>query len=330
LNYYGSHRRLLGNSRSAIVAAIEIYNKPRFSYRNEVFVQLLINSWELFFKALLSKNRQKIYYPKKRDTSYRTLSLNDAYNRSLKYWPSDIDYEAVWLNIAHLQLYRDKAVHFYNVAGFGSVVYMLAQTSIKNYHDMQVAIFGVGMDDEINWELLPLSFAPSKQAIDYLSGSADRSSENNPAVQDFLQSLRDSSKNLEASEGDTGRLLTIIDVSLHSTKKLKSADIAMGIQSSDSGSYTGAIVVSKKVDPNDSYPFRQKELLSAASKKGKELTPYDFQSIVYKYNMRPDTNYCWKDKLVNTYRWSPAALQFVLSLTDSEIQEARAEYGSRS
>jgi hypothetical protein len=35
----------------AAVAAIEIYNKPTFSYREEAFALLMTNAWELLFKA---------------------------------------------------------------------------------------------------------------------------------------------------------------------------------------------------------------------------------------------------------------------------------------
>jgi hypothetical protein len=60
VNYFGSYRRLLANSRAAILAAIEIYNKPQIAYRDEVFVILLVNAWELLFKAMLSKGRRRL------------------------------------------------------------------------------------------------------------------------------------------------------------------------------------------------------------------------------------------------------------------------------
>ncbi|WP_373692440.1 DUF3644 domain-containing protein [[Mycobacterium] kokjensenii] len=66
VNYRGSSRRLLGNSMSAMLAAIEIYNKPRFPYRDEVAVVMLINARELILKAVLSKSGSSIYYPKRR------------------------------------------------------------------------------------------------------------------------------------------------------------------------------------------------------------------------------------------------------------------------
>ena len=44
-------KELLDRSISAMVAAIEIYNKPGFQYRNESFCILSINAWELLVKA---------------------------------------------------------------------------------------------------------------------------------------------------------------------------------------------------------------------------------------------------------------------------------------
>ena len=35
MNYRGSYRHLLRNAKAAMLAAIEIYNKPRFDYREE-------------------------------------------------------------------------------------------------------------------------------------------------------------------------------------------------------------------------------------------------------------------------------------------------------
>jgi len=42
---------LANKSVQAAVAAIEIYNKPNFSYREEAFALLMANAWELLLKA---------------------------------------------------------------------------------------------------------------------------------------------------------------------------------------------------------------------------------------------------------------------------------------
>ena len=44
-------KELLDRSIAAMIAAIEVYNKPSFPYRAETFSILAINSWELLFKA---------------------------------------------------------------------------------------------------------------------------------------------------------------------------------------------------------------------------------------------------------------------------------------
>ena len=141
MNYSGSWRRLIGNSRSAMLAAIEIYNKPQFEYRDEILAQLLINSWELLLKGMVSKSHHSIYYRKVRGQPYRTLSWSDAFNRARSSWPSSVPPDAACQNLELLGTYRDNAVHFYNEIGFGVIVYSLAQTSISNYQRVLAQVF---------------------------------------------------------------------------------------------------------------------------------------------------------------------------------------------
>lgn len=52
-------QRFMQKAEAALVAAIEIYNKPDFRYREESFAILALNAWELLLKArLLSTNAQ--------------------------------------------------------------------------------------------------------------------------------------------------------------------------------------------------------------------------------------------------------------------------------
>lgn len=132
MNPSGSYRALLGNSMSAMLAGIEIYNKPRIEYRSECFVILLLNSWELLFKAICSKNRIRIFEPKERGKPHRTLKLWAAYEAAKGHFPPEIPTKAVAENIGRLVDYRNNAVHFYNEESLGVIIYGLAQTSIVN------------------------------------------------------------------------------------------------------------------------------------------------------------------------------------------------------
>jgi hypothetical protein len=54
-------KELLDRAVAATVAAIEIYNKPDFLYREEAFAVLAINGWELLLKAKwLADNGNKV------------------------------------------------------------------------------------------------------------------------------------------------------------------------------------------------------------------------------------------------------------------------------
>ena len=46
---------LLEKSIQAVLSAIELYNKPVFSYREESFSILMVNAWELLLKAKKAK-----------------------------------------------------------------------------------------------------------------------------------------------------------------------------------------------------------------------------------------------------------------------------------
>ena len=154
MNITGSYRALRSNSIAAILAAIEIYNKPQMFYRNECFSILLVNAWELLLKAILSKNKQRIFYPKETGQGYRSLTLQDTSEKVKPFFPSEISYEPVAQNIKVLTNYRNNSIHYYNQKGFDVIIYGLAQTSIINYRDLLLSIFKIDIANQMNINLL--------------------------------------------------------------------------------------------------------------------------------------------------------------------------------
>lgn len=265
MNYRGSYRHLLRNSESAMLAAIEIYNKPRLDYRDECFIILLLNSWELLLKAVLSKNKQSIFYPKKVKQPYRTLSLADAFSKAEKYSPAAVARLPVRRNLELLSTYRDNAVHFYNVVGFGAITYALAQTSILNFRDLMKSAFGADLGTKITWQLLPLGLSLPIDPITYIASKGKGGSKKpSAAVQQFIAELAAATAEVETAGADTGRLLTVFQVNLQSTKKISKADVVVGVQSAGSaGANEGPLAIVKPVDPNVSHPLRKSSRRSA-------------------------------------------------------------------
>jgi hypothetical protein len=329
MNYRSSYRKLLGNGRAALLSAIEIYNKPRIDYRDECFVILLLNAWELIVKAALSKNRQSIFYLKRRGEPYRTYSLTDAFRKMEPLLPATLSAEALRLNLELLGTYRDNAVHFYNTPQFGSVIYALAQTSIINLRDLLKAIFGLELSEDITWHLLPLGLDNPIDPIDYISGRKTNGKQS-VAVKQFLAQIAEASQTLEAHKQDTGRLLTVFKIKLESTKKIGDADLVVGVQKAGEGT-NGPLVVTKNVDPNITHPLRMTELVNAiGTLHGSAFTSGTFQAIAWKHGIKSSPAFCWKSSMGDLVRYSHDAVTFIRRLTLGDVELARTEYRERS
>ena len=326
MNYKGSYRKLLENSKAAMMAAIEIYNKPAFKYRDECVVILLLNAWELVLKALLSKNKRIIFYPKKRNQPYRTLSCQDALTNVRNYFPKEIPHLPVQRNLELLGTYRDNAVHFYNAESFRVVLYALAQTCIKNFRDLIEKSFGQRLEDEISWQLLPLGIRPPIDIISYISSDKDfTGKKKSDAVRHFLSELAKSANEIKSSGGDTGRLLTVFNVKLESIKKIGDADVVVGVTKGENSE--GPLTVIRNQDPNITHPLRQKTIVNEiANLHGMAFTPYIFQAVLWKYDLKGNSQYCWKaDEGVLT-KYSHDIVAFIKRLSRVDLDAAVNEY----
>lgn len=325
MNYRGSYRHLLANSKSALLAAIEIYNKPRITYRDECFVILLLNAWELFLKAIISKKRESIFYPKRRNEPYRTLSLDDALTKAEKLFPPKIPPLAVRRNLDLLSTYRDNAVHFYNEPMFGIVVYAIAQTSIVNFKDLLSELFSQDLSEEINWSLLPLGLNPPVDPIAYMSGKGSAAAKKSGAVKQFLLEIQAAADEVQQAGGDTGRVLTIFNVKLESTKKIDKADVLVGVSKPSEGS--GPLMVVKSVDPNVSHPLRQMDIVKEIpTLRGIKFTTHVFTALAWKFDLKSKPQYCWKSVEGLLTKYSPDATKWFQNLSEDDIKSALAGY----
>ncbi|MFH2049005.1 MAG: DUF3644 domain-containing protein [bacterium] len=326
MNYRGSYRHLKDNSKAALLSAIEIYNKPQIEYREECFVILLLNAWELLLKAMLSKKRIRIFYPKKRNQPYKTLSWKDALLEAEKFFPKDVDSLPVKRNLDLLSTYRDNAVHFYNQNEFFTIIYALAQTSIINYKDLLSKIFNEDLADCITWNLLPIGLEPPIDPITFISSkgkSVPKKKKN--AVAQFLTILSESTDEIVKANLDTGRLLTIFNVRLESTKKIKKADFVVGITKSTSTD--GPLTVVKTADPNVTHPLRRMEILEKLPLiAGIKLNSYVFQAIIWRYDIKQKNNYCWIANEGNLTKYSRDLITLLKSLSKQKINEAVESY----
>lgn len=179
------YRTLAQKALAASVAAIEIYNKPSFSYREETFAILMINAWELLLKARIVQTRggkwQAVYvrearrkkdgtksklmtFKRNRSGQPLTIGLDRAAELVRNLGADGIDSLCV-ANLRLLQSIRDSAIHLYNVGhDLERRIYRIGAAALKNFVTAYEAWFGSGLD-RYNLYLLPLAFQTPAGAV---------------------------------------------------------------------------------------------------------------------------------------------------------------------
>ncbi|MCA4757069.1 DUF3644 domain-containing protein [Mycolicibacterium fortuitum] len=320
---YVSIKRLVDNSLAAMLAAIEVYNKPQMTYRDELAVMLVVNAWELALKATLRRSGRSIFYPKQRGEKYRSIGLDDALGRvgGHALWPAGIDGPAVTANVKALTEYRDRAIHLYNAQGLGAVIYPFLQQNVLNYRDFMVAKFKKDLADSMTWQLLPLGATAPADVVQFMR--VDNNATMVAEVQQFIEELRRLMDEAEAAGSDLARIATVYDINLQSVKKVTSADLVVAVSPT-----AGGQVVLRKTDPNQTHPYSQKELLAKVNTKrrGRTLTTRDHQALSWKHGLRDNPALAWKHSNGASHVWSGEAVSYLASLTDETYDEVRAEY----
>lgn len=322
---YVSYKKLCDNSRAAMLAAIEIYNKPQTTYREQVVTILVVNAWELILKAALRKAQKNIFYKKERGKDYRSLSLDHCISNMDRHhlWPDSVDGDGVRANLDVLTDYRNKTIHLYVSDNLNTILYMFLQQSIVNYRDFVLDVFGKDLADDITWTLLPLAASTPSEAIRSLKIDGDGRSEQ--VVEDFLRDLRQIITEAEDLGADMGRIAMVQEINLQSGKKISRADLEVAIDQS-----AATTIVQRKVDPNETHPYSATQLIervNRARKSGKELTSHDLKCMAWKHNLRNKSTFAWKSKHNLSHVWSGDALSFLKNRTDEEYEVARVEYG---
>jgi hypothetical protein len=156
---------LVEKSITACIAAIEVYNKPDFKFREESFSILMINAWELILKAkvlqLNDDNKGSIYMTSKGEIqlsssgSPKTISITRAIG--LLEGQGVIN-KLVVDNIKLLIEIRDGSVHFvHDDMSLSTKIQSIGTASLKNFMTLAMNWFDYDFR-KYNFYLMPVSF----------------------------------------------------------------------------------------------------------------------------------------------------------------------------
>lgn len=253
-------KKIAEHSINSALSAIEIYNKPDFKDREQIFCVLLTVAWESLLKArLVQQNGNRLTCLYVKETPKR-------YKRNRNGLPFTIDvYEAlrrcgvdaiVGANIARVVEIRDTVVHLTaDSPTLPYLVFTLGTASLQNYAKLIKEWFGIKLS-EYHFYILPLAFAAPFKTLKM----ADLAKE--PAEIRTLISAVAKDQETLAAGGDFD-FTCEIQTTLVSAKKITTeTDLVATVDPRN----PDAVIVERKVSTLDQYPLSASELWKAVKK----------------------------------------------------------------
>lgn len=211
---------LLNKSLSSALAAIEIYNKPKFEYREESFSVLMSTAWELLLKAKFVQDNggdeTSIYEMmpevEGRPATPKTNRSGNPITFGLTYLADNFrqNPESGMTPECHANLLlliecRDNSVHFINKdLHFSLRVQEIGTAAVRNYVALAIKWFGVDFT-QYNFYLMPLAF---HHGFNYYTAIAI--DQYNQQTKNFLSYISTTEKQFEGTEDSPHSATTMI------------------------------------------------------------------------------------------------------------------------
>lgn len=277
------HKHLCEHSLDMALAAIEIYNKPNFVNREQVFCILVVNAWESLLKAkLLKDHRNKVSslfikegktYKKNKDGRYITIGISQA----AELCPIS---QIVKDNLDTLIEIRNAATHLTaKSSSLPVLVFTLGSANLRNYAKLIKLWFNINVS-EYNFHILPMGFSyPFKS---FTAAQVRKEPE------DIAQILRDVTAR-QILEAEAGGFFFVCELqtTLISAKKITSdTDLVAKIEAS-----ADAAIVVKRVNPIDLYPYTYTEAWKKVREHVPELKQSDLNQFIREQTIKGNSQY---------------------------------------
>lgn len=231
--------QLVNKSVASMVSAIELYNKPDFRYREEIFCIVAVNSWELLLKAKILKDNnnnmssisvrsvltnkdgsksKKWRYKENRTGNRMTL---DIFSAMKKLEGRGVLDRVCRENVEAVIEVRDNAVHFYNTDPLLShKVQELGMATITNYVDLLHEWFSIKLD-KYNFFLMPMSFFHPRQVESVLVRGRDTS------VANMLEYIASKEKEYPSTPKNKHNITIAIETRFTKSKKIDAQEVRL-------------------------------------------------------------------------------------------------------
>jgi hypothetical protein len=275
---------LCDHSISMAISAIEIYNKPNFSNREQVFSILIIAAWETLLKAKIvkdAKNRMNsLYvkdssgrYKKNRNKEFLTINMDEAINRIHLSGNASS-------NIQHLLRIRDAAIHLTaESVALPYAVYTLGAAALKNYSRLIAEWFDIKLS-EYNFFILPLGFSYPFKSLTLAQVKCE--------PETIAQIVMDLEKERLVASNDGYYLVCEIQTSMISAKKITEDT---GFTTKVDPKSEGAVIFNQKVNLIHQYPYSWTAALDKLKLSFPNIKSNEFSDFIKAKNIKSDKRY---------------------------------------
>ncbi|SRR5260221_1756708 len=275
--------KLMNNSLAAALSAIEIYNKPDFKYREEVFTILVINAWELLMKAKIVEDADD-------DVSSLYVVSGGAPKLNRSGTPMTIEIvkamkvvgldDIVQENLLALIDVRDTAVHLYHNEALGYLVFTLGVAALKNYQRVIREWFGKSLL-EYNFYILPIGFAYSFKTLSMLE------LEKGPEpISNLVRCV--ATYQTSMNEPNNYDLVCEVAIELRAARHFPSgADLSAAIDAEAEGT----IIVNRTVQLIDRYPLSYMELCKKVLRARQSVKQTAINKVIRDHNLKGDLRF---------------------------------------
>lgn len=285
---------LLNKAKDSALLAVEIYNKPRTSFKSAGFITLMSVAYTALFHAYFEKKGTKYFYRKNNsrifetiDGDYKTWELTkcaEEYFRSKN--------NPVYSNINLIYKLRNKIEHRF-IPEIDSHILGECQAMLINFENMLEEHFGSkhSITEVLN---IPLQLSHGKRKMPISSEARE--------VIDFVKNYRSSlSKKVRESQDFSFKVFLIPKIGNHRN----SSDISIEFVNFDLDNkdqqgnleQIQALIRDRRIPVANQGKFRVKDVLAdIENKTGKKFNQSWHTQMWKKYKVRPNANETKKDK----------------------------------
>ncbi|MCD4664745.1 MAG: DUF3644 domain-containing protein [Bacteroidales bacterium] len=265
------------------LSAIEIYNKPDFKQRSEVFSILLINAWESLLKGKLlieSGENIEILYINDGKGGYKTNRNGSLLTLEIIGCAKKIGLPDIVINnlISFIEV-RDSSIHFVNEESIDYLVFTLGTAAIKNYHNLCKEWFGDGIDN-YNFYILPMGFVYNFKSIQMIELSKEPE-----VIQNLLNRITECQIEVNKTPFE---FVCEIEVNLKSAKKITSST---DLEVSVSPDFIHATTIIRDREIVDRYKLTATELYKNVKSKLNDLNRTKFFRYLKDRGIKDDPKY---------------------------------------